>query len=87
LKAVRAAVSKLRFDPTIAVFSAPMNREQIIVQIKRTAEANGNVPLGEPLFFSETRLTRNALRRNGFANYGSAVRAAGCKPNQSELVL
>jgi hypothetical protein len=59
-----------------------MSREKIIFQIKRTAEANGNIPLGERLFFSETKLNRNALRRNGFANYGSAVQAAGYKPNQ-----
>jgi hypothetical protein len=59
-----------------------MNREQIILQIKRTAEANGNIPLGERLSFRETKLTRNALRRNGFANYGSAVQAAGYKRNQ-----
>jgi hypothetical protein len=53
-----------------------VNRERIIGEIKRTAEANGNVPLGERMFFAETRITRTILWRAGFPNYGSAVEAA-----------
>jgi hypothetical protein len=58
-----------------------MNREQILAQVRRTAEANGN-PVGERAFFTDTGLTRRALWRAGFPNYGSAVEAAGYRRNE-----
>src|SRR5438105_1289372 len=58
-----------------------MSRESVLREIKRTAEANRNVPLGERMFYSETRLTRRQLWSAGFPNYGSAVEAAGYERN------
>lgn len=59
-----------------------MDRDQLLATIKRVVEANGTVVPGERAFFAQTRLTRTTLRRAGFPNYGSAVRAAGLQPNE-----
>jgi hypothetical protein len=58
-----------------------MNREQILAEIKRVAEANGNLAIGERSFFARTRINRTVLRRAGFPNYGAAVEAAGYRRN------
>ena len=54
-----------------------MNRNQIVSEVKRVAEANGGKPLGERLFYKETGLNIQALQRAGFPNYGHAREAAG----------
>lgn len=59
-----------------------MNRDQILAEIKRVAEANSSVVVGERVFFAQTRLNRRVLRRAGFPNYGAAVEAAGYRRNQ-----
>ena len=64
-----------------------MSREQILAQVKRTADANGGTPLGERAFFAETRTTRRTLWRAGFPNYGTAVEAAGYQPNRMKEAL
>lgn len=58
-----------------------MNREQILAEIKRMAESNGDVAIGERSFFAQTRINRTVLRRAGFPNYGAAVEAAGYRRN------
>lgn len=64
-----------------------MNRDQLLAAIKRATEANGAVVPGERAFFAQTRLTRTTLRRAGFPNYGSAVQAAGFKPNELKRAI
>jgi hypothetical protein len=54
-----------------------MTRDQIIVEIKRAANANGGEPLGDRRFFKETGLTLRVIQRAGFPNYGDAREAAG----------
>jgi len=58
-----------------------MNREQILAEIKRMAEANGDVAIGERSFSAQTKVNRTLLRRAGFPNYGAAVEAAGYQRN------
>jgi hypothetical protein len=54
-----------------------MTRDQIIAEIKRTADANGGLPPGERRFFKETGLTLRVMQRAGFSNYGEAREGAG----------
>jgi hypothetical protein len=59
-----------------------MNREQILAEIKRLADANAHTAIGERAFFAQTMLNRTVLRRAGFPNYGAAVEAAGYQRNE-----
>lgn len=54
-----------------------MQRDQIIAEIKRTSESNGDKPLGEHRFYRETGLNLYSLHRAGFPNYGATLEAAG----------
>ncbi len=59
-----------------------MTKSQIINEIKRTAEANGGVPLGMDAFATETGIKENDWRGKFWARWNDAVREAGLSPNQ-----
>src|SRR5438132_6825094 len=58
-----------------------MDRERIIREIRRTAEANGGKPVGYRTFALRTGIGESDWRRC-WPNWGEAVRAAGYEPNQ-----
>jgi len=59
-----------------------MNKVDILEEIKRTAAANGGIPLGRQKFFSETRIKQSDCLGVFWARWGDAVREAGFTPNQ-----
>ncbi len=59
-----------------------MNKEHILIEIKRTAAANGGAPLGVSRFSQETGIKDSDWRGKIWARWGDAIREAGFKPNQ-----
>ncbi len=61
-----------------------MNKRHILDEIKRTAAANGGVPLGMQKFFRETGIKRHDWLGKIWARWGDALREAGFEPNQMQ---
>lgn len=59
-----------------------MTKEHIIAEIKRTAEANGGVPLGKDRFFQATGIKESDWFGRYWSQWGEAVREAGYEPNK-----
>jgi hypothetical protein len=57
-----------------------MTRDHILREIKRTAEANGGVPLGKGRFSRDTGI-RSSDWGKFWARWGEAIREAGLEPN------
>jgi len=63
----------------------PMNKEHILQEIRRTAEANGGFPLGQDRFFNETGIRGADWVGKFWARWNDAVRQAGYVPNQFQV--
>lgn len=61
-----------------------MNKEEILHEIKRTAIANGGVPLGRLKFTTETGIREYAWRGKFWITWSDAVREAGFIPNEKQ---
>lgn len=59
-----------------------ITREHIIKEIKRTAEANGGVPLGKDRFFEKTGIRSLDWFGKYWAKWGDALIEAGYEPNK-----
>jgi hypothetical protein len=58
-----------------------MNKEHILKEIRRTAQANGGVPLGQQRFSRETGIKKGDWYGVIWVRWGDAVREAGFSPN------
>lgn len=59
-----------------------MNKQHILQEIKRTATANGGIPLGRLRFFRETGIKESDWKGKYWARWNDAVTEAGLEPNQ-----
>jgi hypothetical protein len=59
-----------------------MDKQSILDEIRRTAEANGGVPLGTSRFFQETGIKVTDWAGKLWPRWGDALREAGFEPNK-----
>jgi hypothetical protein len=59
-----------------------MNKEHILQEIKRTAKANDDAPLGRLRFFRETGIKESDWKGKFWARWNDAVSEAGLEPNK-----
>ena len=64
-----------------------MKRNHILDEIKRTAEANGGMPLGKQRFLAETGIRESDWLGRFWTKWGDAVREAGYEPNAKKVAF
>ena len=61
-----------------------MSKNNILEEIKRTAEANGGIPLGKQKFFQETGIKESDWSGRFWTKWSDAVKEAGYSPNKMQ---
>lgn len=61
-----------------------MDKQLILNEIKRTAEANDGVPLGRDAFFAATGIKQTDWYGKHWARWGDALQEAGFRPNEMQ---
>jgi Meiotically up-regulated gene 113 len=64
-----------------------MDKQHILKEIKRTAQANGDKPLGMDKFYGETGIKRSDWLGKYWARWGDALQECGFEPNQLKGAL
>ncbi len=64
-----------------------MEKQHIIDEIRRTAEANGGVPLGKARFLAETGIHETDWSGRFWVKWSDAVREAGYEPNKKQTAF
>ncbi len=64
-----------------------MSKNHILEEIKRTAEANGGVPLGKRRFLTETGIRESDWSGRFWTKWSDAVREAGYEPNAKQATF
>ncbi|MEK6697557.1 MAG: GIY-YIG nuclease family protein, partial [Nitrospirota bacterium] len=64
-----------------------MNKHHILEEIKRTAEANGGLPLGKQRFLTETGIRESDWSGRFWTKWSDAVREAGYEPNAKQTAF
>lgn len=64
-----------------------MNKNHILQEIRRTADANGGVPLGKGRFLKETGIRESDWSGKFWTKWSDAVREAGYEPNAMQAPL
>ena len=64
-----------------------MDKQHILDEIRRTAEANGAVPLGRQRFLAETGIRESDWIGRFWIRWGDAVREAGYEPNVKQAAF
>lgn len=64
-----------------------MTKEQILAEIRRTAAANGGIPLGRERFLAETGISSTDLEGKYWIRWNDAVREAGLIPNSLNVAF
>lgn len=64
-----------------------MDKAHILAEIRRTAEANGGVPLGRSRFLAETGIRESDWIGKFWLKWNDAVREAGYEPNRKQEAL
>jgi hypothetical protein len=59
-----------------------MDKDHILGEIKRTAKANGGIPLGQQKFFAETGIKKSDWFGKYWPRWNDAIREAGFAPNK-----
>jgi hypothetical protein len=62
-----------------------MTKEQIILEIQRTASENGGAPLGLKAFERETGVSVHSWRGKHWRNWSEALKDAGLEPNRPNV--
>lgn len=61
-----------------------MSKNNILEEIKRTAEANGGIPLGKQRFFQETGIKESDWSGKFWTRWSDAIKDAGYLPNKMQ---
>lgn len=64
-----------------------MNKHHILSEIRRTAEANGGIPLGRQKFFEATGIKETDWSGKYWVRWGDAVKEAGYTPQEMQLAF